>query len=236
MRSWWSRRWFELVAIVFFAGLCVASQFLPHLSPAPAGPQYVAASNAMLSIGTSGLASFLFYYLVSERSERRRRNLLRGSVESTYREAKRNIALAVIHASQKGGRKDLAADHETVEKVLTPAGFKSIFEGGREANEGYYAFQNQMSSQTYEYEEIVFNLRIIARAAERLVDSGAVDDRATYAFFIRLSTLIDRIEHNGAGYDASKPMCSFLWDTFAGWNLVEGDLGYDLIQRTIEKL
>lgn len=235
MQSWWSRRWFEIIAIVFFAGLCAASQILPHEIPGFA-VEYAAGFNAMLSIGTSGLASFLFYYLVSEGLERRRRNFLRTSIESTYRDAKRNIASAIIHASRKGGRSDLTANNETVEKALTPAGFKSLFEGGREANEGYYAFQNEMSSHTYEYDEIVFNLRIIARAAERLVDSGAVDNQSAYGFFVRLSALVQRIEHNGAGYDESKPLCGFLWEIFAGWNSIEGDLGGDPIQRTIEKL
>ena len=93
-----------------------------------------------------------------------------------------------------------------------------------------------MDSQTPEFDEIVFNLRTIARAAERLIDNGAVDDPSTYQFFVRLSVLVERIERNGPGYDESKLLCSFIWDVFAGWNFVSGDLGYDPIERAIEKL
>lgn len=236
MLSRLGRRWPELAAIAVFVGLSAASLILPFASPSLGADKYAPAFNAALSIGTGGIVSFLFYYLVNERLARRRRNLLRGSVQGTYREAKRNIALAVIHASQKGGRTDLSADFETIEHALTIPGFKSLFKDGRESNEGYYAFQNEMSSRTPEYDEIVFNLKVIARAAERLIDRSAVEDRRTYEFFVRLSTLVERIERNGPGYDESKPLCRFIWEIFAGWNIIDGDVGYDPIERTIQNL
>lgn len=236
MQSWMSPHWPEMVAIAVFVGLSAASLVLPFTFPTLGTAKYAAAFNAALSIGTGGVVSFLFYYLVNVRLERRHRNLLRGSVQGTYREAKQNIALAVIHASQKGGRRDLSADITTINQALTMQGFKSLFEGGHEGDEGYYAFQNEMSSRTPEYDEIVFNLKVIARAAERLIDSSAVEDRRTYEFFVRLSTLVERIERNGPGYEESKPLCSFIWEIFAGWNFIDGDVGYDPIERTIQNL
>lgn len=227
---------FELVALTFFTALCGASLILPpRLSPAT-NAEYAQTFNAMLSVGTSGLASLLFYYLVSERLERRRRSLLRNSVQASYRVAKRNIALAMIQASRLGGRTDLTGDQATIDRALAPEGFKALFKGGQEAHEGYYAFENQMSEKTWEYDEIVFNLKVLARAVERLIDGGAVGDQASYDFFVRLRTSIARIERNGPGYDESKLLCGFLWEVFAGWNFIDGDLGYDPIQRTIDKL
>jgi hypothetical protein len=234
MRIWLTHRWPELAAMVFFVALSATSLILPFACPSLAVGRAAAAFNAALSIGTGGLVSFLFYYLVSERLERRRRKLLVGGVQGTYRNAKWNIALAVIHASQKGGRKDLSANSETIERALTPSGFKSLFMGGREGDEGYYAFENEMSSRTPEYDQIVFNLKIIARASERLTDNNAIDDRRTYDFFVRLSTMVERIERNGPGYDESKPLCAFIWEIFAGQNSIDGDLGYDPIERTME--
>ncbi|MDQ2860585.1 MAG: hypothetical protein M3T55_07655 [Pseudomonadota bacterium] len=185
------------MAIVVFVGLFTASLTLPFAILSLGAAKYAATFNAALSIGTGGIVSFLFYYLVNGRLERKRRNLLRGSVQGIYREAKYNIVLAVINASQKGGRMDLSADLTTIEQALTTQGFKSLFEGGHEGDEGYYAFQNEMSSRTPEYDEVVFNLKVIARAAERLIDQSAVEDRCTYDFFVRLSALVERIERNG---------------------------------------
>jgi hypothetical protein len=221
------RHVYEIVAMLLFASLCVASQIFPSAATV---------ANAMLSVGTSGLASFLFYYLVSERLEHKRRNLIRADARRTYEDAKYNIAVSVLQASRSGGRRDISTDQATIKKVLRPEGFKSLFQGGREGDEGYYAFQNQMDSRTYEYDEIVFNLRIVSRATERLIDSGVVDDPATYRLFVRLGALVDRIERNGPGYEESKPLCAFIWEIFAGWNFSEGDLGCDPVQRAIERL
>ncbi len=154
----------------------------------------------------------------------------------TYHNAKHDIVLAVILASQKGGRSDLVANSETIDKALTIPGFRRLFAGGHEADEGFYAFENQMSDKTYEFDEIVFNLKTITRAAARLIDVSPGDDPQTYNFFIRLDILVERILRNGPGYDESKLLCSFVWEILAGQNALDGDLGYDPIERAIERL
>jgi hypothetical protein len=236
LTDWFIRRWPELLGLLFFLCLLAGALILPLVSDTFGKPSYAPAFGAALSIGTGGVVSFLFYYLVNERLERRRRRLLRSSVQGAYREAKRNIVLAVIHASQKGGRRDLSANFETIDKALTVPGFRSLFEGGRESDEGFYAFMNQMSCHTPEYGEIVFNLKVIVRAAERLIDGGAVEDRHTYDFFVRLGTMVERIQMNGPGYDESKLLCGLIWEMFAGWNMTEGHLGHDPIQQVIDRL
>jgi len=226
----------EWALLATFLTLAIGSLFLPFWRPELAGSQYSPTMNAALSIGTGGLTSLVFYYVMTERFERRRRRLLREGLRSTYSEAKRNIAFDVVHASQKGGRKDLRADSDTIDCILTVEGFRELFERGGQGDEGFYAFENQMSDPTPEYEEIVFNLKIISRALERVVDGHRVDDAQTYNFFLRTSAFITRIERNGPGYDESKPLCSLTWEMFAGWNAIDGKLGYDPIERAIARL
>lgn len=222
------------IAILLIGSItCVA---LPFTNPIFVTQKYTAIFNAILSIGTGGLVSFFFYYIVNERLENRRRRILQSVIHDIYRSAKRDIAVAVIHASQKGGRADLVANSDTIEQMLTTNGFKALFSDGRESDEGYYAFENQMDSRTPEYEEIIFNLKVIARAAERLIDNGAASDEATYGLIMRLGIVVERIERNGPGYDESKPLCGLIWQVFSGWSSIDGDLGYDPIQRAIEKL
>lgn len=229
-----SRHWLERIARSFFVLLTLGSLVLPWVVPTLSDPTYASAFNAALSIGTGGVVSFIFYYVVNERLDNRKREVVRLGALQAYRDAKRNIALAIIHASQKGGRADLSADIETIDKVLTIAGFKELFEGGRESNEGFYAFANQMSERTPEYDEIIFNLKIMDRAFDRLVDTNHFNDAKSYDFFVRLDALIRRIESYGPGYDESKPLCRFIWEIFSGWNFIEGDIGYDPIDRAIE--
>jgi hypothetical protein len=191
------RRWLEWIIFVFFVVIALGAVIAQLTLPALTVEKYLAVINAVLSIGTSGVVAFIFYYVVSEGLERRKREFIRQSVLRTYCDAKRNIALAIIHASQKGGRDELSADTETIDRVLTVAGFKDLFKDGRKANEGFYAFQNQMSDDTPEYSEIVFNLKIMGRAFDRLLDTGHVDDARSYDFFVRLDALLRRIEYKG---------------------------------------
>lgn len=225
--------WFLLAT---FLALTIGSLFLPIWRQEFVGARYSPTLNATLSIGTGGLTSLVFYYVMTERLERRRRRLIRDGLRSTYSEAKRNIAFAVVHASQKGGRKDLQADSDTIDRVLTVEGFRELFERGSQGDEGFYAFENQMSDPTPEYDEVIFNLKIISRALERVVDGHRVDDARTYNFFVRTSAFITRIERNGPGYDESKPLCSLIWEMFAGWNAIDGKVGYDPIERAIGRL
>jgi hypothetical protein len=234
--EWLTRQGPELLGFALFLALAAASLILPLISPALGSTKYAPAFNAALSIGTGGLVSFAFYYLVNQRLEHRRRKLLRDSLRRTYHNAKHDIVLAVILASRKGGRSDLVANSETINKALTISGFRSLFAAGHEADEGFYAFENQMSDKTYEFDEIVFNLKTIARAASRLIDVSPGDDPRTYNFFIRLDIVVERILRNGPGYDESKLLCSFVWEILAGQNPLDGDLGYDPIERAIERL
>ena len=222
-----------LFFILFFAItiLGIIGQFFwPSLERAIYSP----ALNASLSIGTGGMVAFIFYYAVNERIERRRRETVRHGALRTYRDAKRNIAVALIHSSQRGGRRDLSADHDTIEKIMTISGFEELFKDGREANEGFYAFKNQMHERTFEYDEIIFNLKSIGRACERIIDSVHVDDKESYNRLLRLDSFLRRIESCGPGYDESKILCGFIWDMFAGFSFIQGSLGYDPIERALE--
>lgn len=227
------RRWLEWIALLWFALLTVTSLVALSAFPSAQVARYTPALNVALAIGTSGIVAFIFYYVVSERIEARRRDLVKQGALRSYRNAKHDIALAVIQASRKGGRVDLIADHSTIERVLTVDGFKALFDGGREADEGFYAFQNQMSDPTPEYDEIVLNLQIIGRAVDRLIDANLLDNPEAYNSLVRLDAMLRRIERNGAGYDESKLLCSFIWQIFTGWNFIDGNLGYDPIERAI---
>lgn len=114
-------------------------------------------------------------------------------------------------------------------------GFREMFEGGSESDEGFYAFQNQMHHETYEFSQIILNLKIVEAAAERLMASGVVLDEDVYKRPVSVSHVIRRIENSGAGYDESKPLSRRIWEMFAGWNWADGQLDCDPIERAFLK-
>ncbi|HEX3915731.1 MAG TPA: hypothetical protein VHW60_00215 [Caulobacteraceae bacterium] len=231
-----TQNWRQLLAASLFASLAAVSITLPIIFPDLGNGRSEAAINAAISIGTGGVVSFVFYYVVNVSSERTRIRLLQEGVKRTYQNAKWDIALAVLQASRKGGRRDLVSTTDNIEKCLTIAGFRSLFLGGGESYEGFYAFQNQMSDPTYEFEKIIFNLNVFRRAVDRLIGGDGIREESAYNYLLQLSIRLDRIERNGAGYDESKLLCAFVWEIFSGYNSVDGDIGYDKIERTIESL
>ena len=192
------------------------------------------------AVGTNllagGLVSFLFYYLVVHLPEHRKKSIIKANLLKMYRSIKESILLEVVQASIKGGRRDLTANSETIEKLMLPEGFKGAFKDGREANEGFYAFENQMKYDTPEFRQIVLNLEMLSKQIEFLLHNYSIDDQETFDFFKRLELLLIQLRAYGPGYDEAKPLCGFIYELYAGWNAIVGYIGHDWLERKISNL
>lgn len=168
--------------------------------------------------------------------ERRKRNIIKTNLKSVYEDIKRDILYQIIFASQKGGRHDISQDTETVDKLMTAEGFKATFEAGSEGDEGFYAFQNQMSDDVPEFREIVLNLQILSNQIDYVLHNYTIQDQNLFDFFKRLQIFLMRIRVREPGYDESKPLCSFIWEIYAGWDNISGYRSYDIIEKMIEDI
>src|SRR5690606_5868389 len=126
----------------------------------------------------------------------------------------------------KGGRSDLQTDQDTITTLMTTNGFREAFEGGREADEGFYAFENQMSHDTPEFRQIILNLEMLAKQIEFVLHNYTMDDHKLFDFFKRLDLMLLSLRRSSPGYDESKPLCGFVYEIFSGWNMIEGYRGY----------
>lgn len=183
-----------------------------------------------------GLVSFLFYFLVVYLPEDRKKAIIKANLLRMYRNIKEDILWAVIYASIKGGRKDFEPNGEMIKKLMSPAGFKDAFEHGREADEGFYAFENEMSSNTFEFRKIILNLHMLSKQIEFLLHNYSMQNQEAFDFFKRVELVLMQLQESGPGYDESKPLCRFIWEMYTGWNWVEGDTGEDRIQKMIGEL
>jgi hypothetical protein len=102
------------------------------------------------NLHAGGLVSFLLFYTAVYLPEARKKSIIKANLQKMYKNIKMDILWAIVHASIKGGRSDLTPSLEFVESLRSPAAFKKAFETGREADEGFYAFANQMSDETPE--------------------------------------------------------------------------------------
>lgn len=193
---------------------------------------YAIASNILISC----FVSFIFYFLLVHVPESRRSEMLKKNALSVYRSVKKDILFNVLSASIKGGRKDIELTYELIDKLMKPENFRHKFEDGREADEGFYAFENQMSHETYEFVEITHQLGILSRHLNFLMHNFPFKDGELFQYITRLENLLLRIQASGAGYDESKPLCRFVFQIYAGWDWVSGYIGYDRIEKALKEL
>lgn len=185
------------------------------------------------NILAGGLVSFFFYWLVVHVPEQRKRNIIKSSLAHTYRSIKRDILYQVVFASTKGGLRNLQADTGTIDRLMTAEGFKQTFHGGKEADEGFYAFANQMDDDTPEYRQIILNLEMLSKQIEFVLHNYSLNDERLFDFFKRLELMLLSLRRAKPGYDESKRLCRFIDEMFSGWNIVVGDRGYDIIEKMI---
>lgn len=225
------KAWFTFNVVALTAVL--AAHFALGLSSIKWWPDVFAVSTNLLA---GGLVSFLFYYLVVYLPETRNKSIIKSNLLKIYRGIKRDVLFSIIYASIKGGREDLDASFELVERLTLPSAFREAFQHGSEADEGFYAFESQMSSETPEFRAIVKNLSMLSQQVEFVLHNYTIEDQEVFDFFKRLQIILLDIKEKGAGYDESKPLCRFIWEMYAGWNLIQGDIGQDPIQKMIDGL
>jgi hypothetical protein len=219
--------WFTL-NVLLFVGLLIF-HFLPLAKPNWWADAFAVTAN----IVAGGLVSFFFYWLVVHVPEQRKRSVIKNNLTRMYRDIKEDILYQVVFASRKGGRDDLQADPETIERLMQPNGFKAAFQGGREAYEGFYAFENQMSEDTPEFRAIIMYLEMLAKQIEFVLHNYTMDKKELFDFFKRLELMLLSLHQSTPGYDESKPLCRFVYEVFAGFSFVEGYRGYDIIEKMI---
>lgn len=223
----WVRLWLAL-DIILLVGL-LGIEFSPLSKPS----WWKDASTLATSVLTGGLVSFFFYWLVVYLPEHRKRRVIKNNLSKMYYRIKKNILYEVVLASVKGGRGDLQTDSDTIENLMTPEAFKEAFSGGREADEGFYAFENQMSGDTPEFREIILNLEMLAKQIEFVLHNYSIDDEKLFDYFKRLDLMLLSLRRSSPGYDESKPLCRFVYEMFSGFNWIDGYRGYDVIDKMI---
>ncbi len=224
--------WF-LITLSSYLYLLIDDIYNIKFSYASWWPEFYDIATTFLS---GGLISFIFYFLVVAVPEYRKKRIVKRNIQNIYTNVKYDIAYQIIFASQKGGRNDLQADRNTIEKVLTVSGFRELFENGRESDEGFYAFRNYMSDDVPEFREIIINLEQISKQIEFILHNYPISDPDAFDFFKYLELTLLRISKKGPGYEEEKELSNFIWRVFGGSNWIEGPRDYDPIQRMIDSI
>ena len=219
-----------VLVVVFYVAFEALDGFDQHVTwLKPFASLFGVGSDFLLGV----FISFLFYYLVVVVPENRRRESIKSNLLFQYKRIKEDILYQVIFASQKGGREDIRADTETLKKLNTVEGFRDLFSGGREANEGFYAFRNHMSADVPEFREIIFGFKMLAEQIDFVMHNYPISDPNVFKLLNNLKHAFRHVEFSGPGYDEEKAVSRLIWEIFGGSDWANGPRDYDLIERMI---
>ncbi len=188
---------------------------------------------------SGGLVSFIFYFLVVWIPQRRKRKAIRDDFRKFYRDLKEDIAVQIIFASQRGGRKDLRVDGYTEKRLLTVDGFREAIGRGRESDEGFYAFSNGLNTEEGElnFRDIAWLLKMLAKEIDYVLDNYTIKKEETRNYFKRLRVRLWALgESKYEDHNAHRALCRFIYEIFAGFTHVTGRHGYDEVEKMIEDL
>lgn len=229
-----SNTWLWFVCTLCALGLVVEAEFLAPTFTS--GKWWTVLYPVLSSVLVGALVSFLFYFLVVVVPERRRKQLIKNNLRDMYLYLKRNIVREILHASKKGGRDDIQSDEATVQRLMDVRAFRDAFKDGREANEGWYAFVNQMGPDSLQYQEIILNLQILRRQIDYTLHNYPIVGDRLFGLMKDLEEILFRIERTAPDYEGVKSFCRFLWATFAGSSFSAGKTEYDPIEKMIAEM
>ncbi len=183
------------------------------------------------------LLSAMFYFLVVYFPSKRKRSILKSNFRRIYKDIKHELIREILWCSQKGGRTDINATEELVEKLHDVREFRELFKGGKKGDEGWYAFCNNIQGDPAAFLSLIQKLKLLAKQLDFILHNYEIKKQEHFDFLKGLEITIielDNLDKNAHG-DEVKIFSRFLWQMFAGYNFTEGYKDYDIIEKMINE-
>jgi len=171
----------------------------------------------------------IFYGLVVRLPEYHRRQRIKRSLAGGYQRFKEDcisVMLGVADGSYQADLTDSLVDQEK---------FRAYFKMKlSEAQERWHAFLNNLDERSLR--ELMTLLEIFRDEIVFVLNTTDIPSAEPFEFLKRLSAAIRSMRDTTLGYDETKPIERFLWEVFAGWDLITGYRKEDIIKEMIESI
>lgn len=206
-RPWWSRIpiWFAVVVVAYLAWLVAGAA-------GAVSEKWFAVGNRLL---TSGVASFLFYFLAVRLPRDYHRRLVRANLLAQYLDLKRDVADAIA------GMADTDIDPDA---LMEPRGFRAAFADG---DHGVVA---ALGGAGRPYRVVVSALRLMGQQIRDALGQLRVRDAELFAQVKDLELALLLHADGTPGPDEARD----LWEFVA--SLFEGDDGRDRVEARLREI
>ena len=180
-----------------------------------------------LSLGY--LSSFIFWLLVVQYPEARRRKLLRENLARQYQYFKESVIQIFLWCSVG------THDSELVEQLCNHVSFKKYFNEDSKAR--WYATLNGLEDQKHHLQDLLFEMELLAAEVTYVLNNVPIQDEKVHRSMKLLNENIHRLKNSSVySSDPVKYVGNFLWGILARWSFVDGQRQDDFIEEMIKKL
>jgi hypothetical protein len=180
-----------------------------------------------LAVGS--VISLFFYWLVVRLPEYQRRQRIKRSFRTHYRRFKEDCISTILGVADGGYDVDL------VDTLLAQPNFREYFKQKVSASEErWHRFLNNLDEANLR--ELKTSLEIFRVEVEFVLNTTNIPDDEAFEFLKRLSAATRSMQDTTLGYDETKVFSRFLWEVFAGFNIVSGYSEMDIIEKMIDSV
>jgi hypothetical protein len=173
-----------------------------------------------LAIGA--LVSLLLYVLVVRIPDYQKRQRIKRSLTKQYRNFREDCIAIMLMVS------DGTFVWGFHEELIDQAKFKEYFEQPvGHGQDRWDAFQNKLDA--YNLEGLILKMEILRDEVTFVLNNIDISDEEPFVFLKRLSNALLSMRQTKLGYDETKGFASFLWNVFAGFDIVDGYRERDII-------
>ena len=180
-----------------------------------------------LSVGF--LSSFIFWLLVVQYPECKRRALLRDNLALQYQNFKESVIRIFLNCS------NVSRDSEFQKSLSNHLEFKKFFSGNNWQN--WYDVQNGLQDQIHHMHDLLFELELLASEVAYVLNNVSIQDPKVHHSLKFLNEHIFRLKNSSVYYnDPAKYVSNFLYGILARWSFNDGPRQDDYIKELIKKL
>jgi len=179
-----------------------------------------------ISIGI--LVSSIFYIIVVWLPDRARKNRIKRSLESHYRNFKKSlISEFLIYTDSQ--------DYGDPESLLNKDEFKRYFKiRVNESQDRWAVYLTAIESNEYALRSLLVELEILRDELLFVLNNLEIHDENVFEFFKHFSQTIYMLKDTSGEYDETKRLSQVLWLMFTGYTFSTGYKEPDLIDQMIQ--
>ena len=180
-----------------------------------------------LSVGY--LVSLMFWFLVVQYPESKRRSLLRDNLARQYQSFKESTIQILLWCSIG------THDSELPKQLCDHVALKEFFSQNKSAN--WYAAMNGLQREQHHLSDLLFEMELLASEVAYVLNNVSIQEPRLHASLKLLHENIHRLKNSSEySYDQVKYVGQFLWGILARWSFICGQQEDDYIEKLIATL